>query len=209
MVRTIISAAGYNGKTQAARTASESSGSSQWLQFHNPQCRLEILNTISVPTPYQPKTCVASCSDFALRRNPRMQRRWYGDGTAQIRGWYTHGGRWAGGIFALRRPRPYSRHCGVYLRPSFAPTWTSMGTANGGSRRGIGSGGHSRCSAPPLPSSLLITAFPCRLHAHTVHAAPLRPPRNGRIGFKPPYSKREPRRKASYGVIGEIFPSCA
>ena len=37
------------------------------------------------PTPYQPKTCVASCSDFALRRNPRMQRRWYGDGTAKVR----------------------------------------------------------------------------------------------------------------------------
>ncbi len=28
------------------------------------------------------------------------------------------------------------------------------------------------------------------------HAAPLRPPKNGRIGFKPPYSKREPQRKA-------------
>ena len=50
-----------------------------------PQCRLEILNTISVPTPYQPETCVASCSDFALRRNPRMQRRWYGDGTTMVR----------------------------------------------------------------------------------------------------------------------------
>ena len=25
--------------------------------------------------------------------------------------WYTHGGALGGGIFALRRPRPYSRHC--------------------------------------------------------------------------------------------------
>ena len=28
--------------------------------------------TIPTPTPYQPKTSVASCSDFALRRNPNM-----------------------------------------------------------------------------------------------------------------------------------------
>ena len=33
------------------------------------------------------------------------------------------------------------------------------------------------------------------------NAATLRPPRNGRIGFKPPYSKREPRRKARRGAI--------
>ena len=25
--------------------------------------------------------------------------------------WYTHGGALGGGIFALQRPRPYSRHC--------------------------------------------------------------------------------------------------
>ena len=37
------------------------------------------------PTPYQPKTIVASCSDFALRRNPNMKRRWYGDGTTMVR----------------------------------------------------------------------------------------------------------------------------
>ncbi len=71
-----------------------------------PQCWLEILNTCAVPTPYQPETCVASCSDFALRRNPRMQRRWYGDGTAQIRGWYTHGGRWAGESSRCEDPAP-------------------------------------------------------------------------------------------------------
>ncbi len=133
MVRTIISAAGYNGKTQAARTASESSGSSQWLQFHNPQCRLEILNTISVPTPYQPKTCVASCSDFALRRNPNMKRRWYGDGTAQIRGWYTHGGRWAGESSRCEDPAPTVGIAGRAMRrmrhrPPFAPRRASTGT---------------------------------------------------------------------------------
>ena len=131
-----------NPATQTARTANESPGSSQWLQIHNPHSRLEILNTCAVPTPYQPETCVASCSDFALRRNPRMQRRWYGDGTAQIRGWYTHGGRWAGGIFALRRPRPYSRHCGEGNAAHAAPTTICAQAGingNGGrSQRGIG-----------------------------------------------------------------------
>ena len=37
------------------------------------------------PSPYQPETIVASCSDFALRRNPNMKRRWYGDGTTMVR----------------------------------------------------------------------------------------------------------------------------
>ena len=35
----------------------------------------------------------------------------------------------------------------------------------------------------------------------TRRAASLRPPRNGRIGFKPPYSKREPRRKARGAIV--------
>ena len=41
----------------------------------------------------------------------------------------------------------------------------------------------------------------------TRHAASLRPPRNWRIGFKPPYSKREPRRKARRGqsFIGALL----
>ena len=46
----------------------------------------------------------------------------------------------------------------------------------------------------------------------TRHAASLRPPRNGRIGFKPRYSKRETAEKCPYGSIfyGEGFspPPC-
>ena len=34
----------------------------------------------------------------------------------------------------------------------------------------------------------------------TRHAASLRPLRNGRIGFKPPYSKRETAAKGPYGA---------
>ena len=42
----------------------------------------------------------------------------------------------------------------------------------------------------------------------TRHAASLHPPKNGRIGFKPPYSKREPSQKPRMGSIfyGEGFP---
>ena len=50
--------------------------------------------------------------------------------------WYTHGGALGGGIFALRRPRPYSRHCeeivaGMQRRLQFVPMGASTGTANG------------------------------------------------------------------------------
>ena len=86
---------------------------------------------------------------------------------------YAHGEVVGGGIFALRRPRPYSRRwrggrcdaCGIdhHLRPRR----DQQERRRGGLRRG----------------------------------APLRPSRNGRIGFKPPYSKREPRRKARRGAI--------
>ena len=43
----------------------------------------------------------------------------------------------------------------------------------------------------------------------TRHAASLRPLGNGRIGFKPPYSKREPAAKGRYGfnLLGS-FPFC-
>ena len=44
--------------------------------------------TCVVPSSYHRRTRVASCSDFALRRNPRMQRRRYDDGTAQVRSRY-------------------------------------------------------------------------------------------------------------------------
>ena len=89
-----------------------------------------------------------------------------------------------GGIFALRRPRPYSRHCGeivggiTTLDPIYAPQ-TTTGTAW---RR--------------------IT---------TRHAASLRPSKNGRIGFKPPYSKGESSQKPRMGSIfyGEGFSPLA
>ena len=98
-----------------------------------PQCRLEILNTCAVPTPYHRRTIVASCSDFALRRNPNMKRRWYGDGTAQIRGWYTHGGRWAGESSRCEDPAPtvgIARRAmrRIRHRPPFAPRRASTGT---------------------------------------------------------------------------------
>ena len=41
--------------------------------------------TIPTPSPYQPKTSVASCSDFALKRNPNMKRRMSLVDTAQVR----------------------------------------------------------------------------------------------------------------------------
>ena len=87
-----------------------------------------------------------------------------------------------GGIFALRRPRPYSRHCGVYCRrPSFTPARASTGTANG--------------------------------RITTRRAASLRPSGIGRIGFKPPYSKRGTAAKApsifiGIGSIGGPSSSC-
>ena len=37
-------------------------------------------------------------------------------------GGYAHGGAAGGGIFALRRPRPYSRHCGETIAGYAAPT---------------------------------------------------------------------------------------
>jgi len=45
----------------------------------------------------------------------------------------------------------------------------------------------------------------------TRHAASLHPPKNGRIGFKPPYSKREPSQKPRMGSIfyEEGFPPLA
>ena len=70
-----------------------------------------------------------------------------------------YGGQVGGGIFALRRPRPYSRHCGAYChRPPFTPH------------------GHQRAWREGEET--------------TRHAASLRPPRNGRIGFKPPSSQK-------------------
>jgi len=75
------------------------------------------------------------------------------------RGLRAYGGQVGGGIFALRRPRPYSRHCGAYChRPSYTPH------------------GHQRAWREGEET--------------TRYAASLRPPRNGRIGFKPPYSQR-------------------
>ena len=60
-----------------------------------------------------------------------MVRRWYGDGGGRGRGSIVcaqggRGGATGGGIFALRRPRPYSRYCGEGIagygrRASFTP----------------------------------------------------------------------------------------
>ena len=155
-----------------------------YARTHLPRTPPYLRRTRVTPGPLHPRI---------LPRNPRVQRRWYDDGTAmggdgkglargragwQVRGMVAGGMdglrtlrllRGAGGgIFALRRPRPYSRRwrggrcdaCGIdhHLRPRR----DQQERRRGGLRRG----------------------------------APLRPSRNGRIGFKPPYSKREPRRKA-------------
>ena len=107
-------------------------------------------------------------SKTATRHATSLQRPW---GLHLRSARYAYGEVVGGGIFALRRPRPYSRRwrggrcdaCGIdhHLRPRR----DQQERRRGGLRRG----------------------------------APLRPSRNGRIGFKPPYSKREPRRKARGG----------
>ena len=186
-----------------------------------------LLRTCAVYAPYMRNTRAAAPSDFTAKSEgaAAMVRRWYGDGGGMVRGWqgdgreaggvarqghgggrgtgggifalrsktatrhatslqrpwglhlrgarYAHGEVVGGGIFALRRPRPYSRRwrggrcdaCGIdhHLRPRR----DQQERRRGGLRCG----------------------------------APLRPSRNGRIGFKPPYSKREPRRKARRGAI--------
>ena len=97
------------------------------------------------------------CSDVACRvaakkRPPRRPLK-------MARGPRAYGGQVGRGIFALRRPRPYSRHCGAYChRPPFTPH------------------GHQRAWREGEET--------------TRHAASLRPPRNGGIGFKPPYSQK-------------------
>ena len=102
--------------------------------------------TCAVPTPYHRRTIAVPSpyhGRFILGFQPkirtnsgdglRLVRRWLGDSVG-IGGEGTAGA--GGGIFALRRPRPYSRRlrgfrCDVCLRPPFATTWASMGTANG------------------------------------------------------------------------------
>ncbi|MFC2481085.1 MAG: hypothetical protein ACFNUE_08625, partial [Bacteroides sp.] len=67
-----------------------------------------------------------------------MVRRWYGADTRMVYAWREVGG----GIFALRRPRPYSRHCGEGNATHAAPTTICAQAGingNGGrSQRGIG-----------------------------------------------------------------------
>ena len=58
--------------------------------------------TIPVPTPYQPGISFASCSGFALRRNPNMKRRRYGDGLDLVLGWSLLCTRSIRGCFTLR-----------------------------------------------------------------------------------------------------------
>ena len=76
-----------------------------------------------------------------------------------------------GGIFALRRPRPYSRHWRGFRCDASPPTiiCAHMGINGNGEWEG--------------------------------NDASLRPPRTGRIGFKPPYSKKRPQRKTRRGAI--------
>ena len=86
-----------------------------------------------------------------------------------------------------------------------------------------GDGPHGHVGAGGLCSDVVRrVAIRCRVVVKTIgarrwealdrittrHAASLRPSRNGRIGFKPPYSKGEPSQKPRMGSIlyGEGFP---
>ena len=55
------------------------------LALHTPQRPPRAACTIPTPAPYHRRTWVAACSDFALRRNPNMQRRRSLVGTAKVR----------------------------------------------------------------------------------------------------------------------------
>ncbi len=128
----------------------------------------------------------------ATWRATSLQRPWGRPLMGSMRGW--HGmrmaRRWAGESSRCEDPAPTGGMAGRRLRgmphrPSFAPMGGSTGMANG------------RITTPrrwknrrvPIGGRL-------EVHITTRRAASLRPPRNGRIGFKPPYSKREPQRKA-------------
>ena len=89
------------------------------------------------------------------------------------RPWYAHGGngRWAGESSRCEDP---------------APT--------------VGIAGRSLGGLPPsTPFTPRRQQRERRRQITTRHAASLRPSRNGRIGFKPPYSKRETAAKDPYG----------
>ena len=75
----------------------------------------------------------------------------------------------------------------------------------------VGIAGRSLGGLPPPPPIYApqTTTGTAWRRITTRHAASLRPPRNGRIGFKPPYSKRgTAKKKARMGSIfyGEGFP---
>ena len=59
------------------RAAKTSHPSAKHLAIHakSPLYALHLLCTSSIPSPYQRPTWAASCSGFALRRNPNMKRR--------------------------------------------------------------------------------------------------------------------------------------
>ena len=84
-------------------------------------------------------------------------------------------------------------------RPSFAPMGGSTGMANG------------RITPRRWKNRRVPIGGRLEVHITTRRAASLRPPRNGRIGFKPPYSKRETAAKGLSGInlLGGIFPSYA
>ena len=79
---------------------------------------------------------------------------------------------------------------GMPHRPSFAPMGGSTGMANGRITT-------RRCKNRRIPIDGRL-----EVHITTQHAASLRPPRNGRIGFKPPYSKRDRGERPGRGSIG-------
>ena len=65
-----------------------------------------------------------------------MVRRWYDVGTAQIGGWYTHGGPWGGGASRFEEPPPPTGTLGRALR-GMPPTiiCAHVGIKGNGERR--------------------------------------------------------------------------
>ena len=112
------------------------------------------------------------------------------------------GGRWAGESSRCEDPAPTVGIAGRVLRcmrprPSFTPM----------------QGDHCvRIANHPVPvGGVRLSTGTAWRRITTRHAASLHPPRNGRIGFKPPYSKRESSQKPRTGSIlyGEGFPPLA
>ena len=95
---------------------------------------------------------------------------------------------------------------GLPYRPSFTPRRHLREL-----RRRITTWHAASLQTPPAPTMPMRTSTETAWRRITTRrVASLRPSRNGRIGFKPPYSKRESAEKGPYGfnllLVMEAFP---